>query len=100
MCSLFLINANISSDSYTILPFPHNNITVVQFKGNFGCLMIFNIYNEITNNNTIQFLSDYLDDLSNLIHSNDDHMIWLGDFNHHHLMWEDEMNEHLFEPDK
>jgi hypothetical protein len=27
-------------------------------------------------------------------------MIWLGDFNCHHPMWEDETNEHLFKPDE
>jgi len=28
-----------------------------------------------------------------------DHMIWLGDFNRHHPMWEEDDNSHLFEPE-
>ena len=27
-------------------------------------------------------------------------MLWLGDFNRHHPMWEDDANERLFEPEE
>ena len=32
-----------------------------------------------------------------ILPSINDHMVWLGDFNRHHPLWEDEANEHLFD---
>jgi|SRR5882762_6875639 hypothetical protein len=32
--------------------------------------------------------------------ANFDNMLWLGDFNQHYPMWEDEANKHLFEPEE
>jgi len=28
--------------------------------------------------------------------SKEDHVVWCGDFNHHHLLWDEEQNKHLF----
>ena len=36
-------------------------ITAVCFRGNNGFLSLFNIYNEITNNDTLTYLDSYLD---------------------------------------
>lgn len=95
--SILLVNTNISSDCYIVLPILHSDITAIQFKGEHGNLTIFNIYNEITNNNTISFLDDFLSLGSGISLAPEDHMFWLGDFNRHHPMWEDELNERLFE---
>ena len=90
------MNTNISSDCYTVLPILHSDITAIQFKGEYGNLTIINIYNEITNNNTIHCLDDLLSLGTGVPSAPGDHMFWLGDFNRHHPMWEDESNEHLF----
>jgi len=58
--SVLLINTNLSTDCYSIIPVKHSNITAVRFKGENGYLSLFNIYNEITNNDTISFLDDYV----------------------------------------
>ena len=99
MCSILLINTNISTDSYSILPVMHSDVTAVCFKGEHGFLSLFNIYNEITNNDTISCLDSFLDHHAQLIcPSVTDSVIWLGDFNCHHPLWEDDANERLFEP--
>ena len=96
--SILLINTNISTDSYTILPIQNSDVTAVRFKGEFGHLTVFNIYNEITNNNTILCLDNFLVANPLSVRPNAfDHMIWLGDFNRHHPIWEDKSNERLFE---
>ena len=95
--SILLVNANISSDCYVILPIMHSDITAVQFKGEHRNLTLFNIYNEITNNNMISFLDEFLSLEAGVPLAPEDHMFWLGDFNRHHPMWEDESNKHLFE---
>ena len=43
-CSILLVNTNISSDCYTVFSIQHSDITVIQFKGDYGNLSIFNIY--------------------------------------------------------
>ena len=96
--SILLINTNLSTDCYSILPIKHSDITAVRFKGDNGFLSIFNIYNKITNNNTLQCLDQYTDLNSQFIRpSISDSVIWLGDFNRHHPIWEDEANERLYE---
>ena len=94
-CLILLVNTNISSDCYVILPILE--ITAIQFKGEHRNLTIFNIYNEITNNNTISFLDNFLSLGVGIPLAPEDHMFWISDFNQHHPMWEDESNEHLFE---
>ena len=98
--SILLINTNLSTDCYSILPISHSDIMAVRFKGANGYLSIFNIYNEITNNDTLQCLDHFIDHNSQLIRpSISDCVIWLGDFNHRHLIWEDKANERLFKPE-
>jgi hypothetical protein len=65
-----------------------------------GYLSVFNIYNEITDNNTITCLDHFLDANIHIARPSDaDSMVWLGDFNRHHPMWEDDANSHLFKPE-
>ena len=76
----------------------HRNVTATRFKGDNGYLSLFNIYNEITNNDTISCLDSFLSRNAHLIRPSPlDCVLWLGDFNRHYPMWEDEANERLFE---
>ena len=79
-------------------PNMHSDNTVARFKGDNGFLSVFNVYNKITNNDTIAYLNSFLMHNTQLVHPSPlDCMIWLGDFNHHHTLWDDETNERLFE---
>lgn len=99
--SILLINTNLSTDCYIILPLMHSDVMAVQFKGDNRYLSVFNIYNEITNNNTLSCLDLFLDLNAPLVHpSYSDCVLWLGDFNCHHPMWEEDTNEHLFESEE
>jgi len=70
----------------------------VHFRGDNGYLSIFNIYNEITNHDTIHCLDLFLNSNAQLIRpTSTDSILWLGDFNRHHPIWEDEANECLYE---
>ena len=98
--SVLLINTNIDTDCYSTIPIPHSDITGVRFKGPNGSLSLINIYNEITNNDTLSCLDLFLNANRRLVRPEvTDHMIWLGDFNRHHPIWEDDINSHLFEPE-
>ena len=97
--SILLINTNISTDCYSVLPIMHTNIMAIHFRGDNKFLSVFNVYNEITNNDTLKVLENYSDLNECLIClTTTDCVIWLGDFNQHHPVWEDNNNKHLFEP--
>ena len=96
--SLLLINTNLTTDCYLTLPILHSDITTVRFKGAGGFLSLFNIYNEITNNDTLASLDSFSESNALMIRpSPADSVVWLGDFNRHHPMWEDDANERLFD---
>ena len=99
--SILLINTNISTDSYTILPIMNSDITAVRFHGENGYVSTFNIYNEITNNETITCLDQFMGRHSHLVRPTEtDHILWLSNFNRHHPIWEDETNLHLYKSEE
>ena len=62
---------------------------------------MFNVYNEITNNDTLEALDLFYEHNKRLIRpTNSDSVLWLGDFNWHHPMWEDDSNERLFKSEE
>jgi len=91
-CSLLMINTNISTDSYTQLDVPSSNITAACFIGPYGNLTLFNIYNNCNHNDSLLDIAGYL---SSHPPTPSDNMLWLGDFNRHHPLWESPENRHL-----
>ena len=87
--SIILINSNISTDAYSQIPVPCPDITAVRFHGEHGTLSLLNVYNDCSHNDSFTELSRHL--LANQPPSTPspvDPMIWLGDFNRHHPLWE------------
>ena len=77
--SILLINTNISTDCYSIPPIMHSDVTAACFKGDNGYLSLFNVYNEITNNDTITCLDSFLTCNAHLIRPSPlDCVLWLG----------------------
>ena len=74
-----------------------NDITAIQLKGGYSKVTIFNIYNDCTYARNKAALQNFLTSHRNLVaNGNDTHMIWAGDFNRHHPLWDDDNNMHLF----
>lgn len=62
-------------------------------------MILINVYNDNNNDNTIEELEKSLNaNIQELHPSDEDHMIWLGDFNRHHPLWDEARNSHLFTP--
>ena len=91
--TITLINTNIDTDAYTQVEIPSADILAVKFLGPHGNLYVINIYNDCTHNNTIR---DLTTSIPLLRLTPTDSMIWLGDFNRHHPIWESEDNKHLY----
>jgi len=73
----------------------------MQITGNWGKITIFNIYNNCNNNNMIKLLASfYSRNWTQLEHADIStaNVIWLGDFNRHHPLWDDPNDERLFTP--
>jgi len=59
--------------------------------------IVFVIYNSCTHSRTEARLQKLvLDNTDEFLGNDNDHMIWAGDFNRHHQMWDEESNERLF----
>ena len=73
-----------------------NDITILQFRLPHGCLTVFNIYNDCTHQNMLNTIWIFMQCRSaSLLASKDNVMMWCGDFNWHHPLWDEERNSHL-----
>src|SRR6266481_1878718 len=97
-CLVILVNANLDSNSWVQIPFNNSNdITVVQICTTQGRVTIFNVYNDCTHLETMQKMCSFLFDQRSMLMSQElVHLVWCGNFNCHHPMWDDECNSHLF----
>ena len=71
-------------DAWTQLDFPSNDITIVQIKGTWGKITIFNIYINCDNNDMIKLLASYYNRNRAQLEraeSGTANILWLGDFN-------------------
>ena len=92
-----LINAKLSTNYWKQIPFPSRDVVITQFTGTQGTCTLFNIYNDGTHDKTIDELEGFLAaNIREVRPTENDHMIWLGDFNRHHPLWDEERNHHLF----
>jgi hypothetical protein len=93
------IRADMSTESWNQLDFPSSDITVVQATGLWGKVTIFNIYNDGKSTETINLLMDFhCRNQATLerAETGEAHIIWLRDFNRHHLCWDNPEDIRLF----
>lgn len=92
-----LISKSFDTNSWQQIAFPSPDVVVIQLRGPFGRCTIFNIYNDCILTRTQDSLASFLErEVANIRPSADDHMIWLGDFNRHHPLWDEDRNTQLF----
>jgi exonuclease III len=97
--AITLIRSNISTNHWTQLDFPSNDVTVIQLNDAWGKLTIFNIYNKGNNNDTIKALTRFYNRNRNTLEHADTgnaHILWIGGFNRHHPLWDNPNDDHLF----
>jgi len=58
---------------------------------------IFNMYNDCTHSRNERALGSFVRGHANEINRDENHhMVWAGDFNRHHPLWDDDEDDHLF----
>jgi ribonuclease HI len=96
--SVTWVNRELNTNYWESLDIPDtNDVTAIQLKGSYGNISIFNIYNDCTHQRTETTIRKYLRDNARVIGADDNHhMIWAGDFNRHHPLWDRDEDTHLF----
>src|ERR1700678_4500234 len=96
--SVMWVSRKLDTNSWESLDIPGtNDITGIQINGPYGTLSIFNIYNDCTHSRNEVKLRKYIRDNRNLLLASEDHhMLWAGDFNRHHPLWDSDEDVHLF----
>jgi len=97
--SMILVNAKLSSNSWTAIAIDCPDITGIQITGKWGTVRIFNIYNDQAHSRNMNSLNRYL--TASTIEQRNSNApspkdIWLGDFNRHSPMWDEARNSQLF----
>lgn len=77
------------------------NVPLTSIKGDWGKLVIFNIYLEGDNNATVTQLKCFHRTHTDIFGNSEagaPHVIWVGNFNHHHPHWDNPNDTRLFTP--
>ena len=95
--SVTLVNKTISKNSWRQIPLDSSNITVMELKVNNLSIAIYNIYNACESADTLSLLQAHWQvRTASGGPSNSSSMIWLGDFNCHHPLWDAPEDHQLF----
>ena len=96
--SLLLISKNLTTtNTWTQIPINSPDITAIRLDSNLRPIYIYNIYNDGMHPRNLKSLEVYLHTLTNTHpETRNAKMIWVGDFNRHHPLWDEDRNLHLF----
>jgi hypothetical protein len=95
---VILVNMALDTNYWSQVSIPgSNDLTAIQMRDNYGQFTIINRYNDCNDSKVIETLDTYLKGNRWHICTHDtDYMLWCGDFNRHHPLWDEERNHHLF----
>jgi len=99
--TIMLVNRKLSKNAWHMVQIKSPNVMAIEFNGEFGKVRIYNVYNPCDNNDTLHILGRHMSNADRARNNNTniaqgENIIWLGDFNRHHPMWELSGNTHLF----
>jgi hypothetical protein len=96
--SVIWVSSEIDTANWEIINIPNtNDITAIQLKGAYGKLTIINIYNDCTHSASETALAKLMREQAEKIGGDENsYVIWAGDFNRHHSLWDRDEDTHLF----
>jgi hypothetical protein len=102
--SVILVSPRLATSSWMDLHINSLDVTAIQLWGELGSLLIFNVYNDCEHADSLKIIEKWYENprvvsmppTSPRPGLNLGASIWAGDFNHHHPLWEEERNKHLF----
>jgi ribonuclease HI len=98
--SVIWVSSNLSSNSWKAISISgSNDLTAVQIESGQAKVTIFNIYNDCTHSTTLERLRDFVGtSRASILGGEHSYMMWCGDFNRHHPLWDRDEDERLFTP--
>ena len=96
--SIILISASLDVNKWAQIPVDGtNDISAVQLFTPRGRISIFNLYVDCNHSEALEALGHTIcNNCQCILGHPSDSIIWCGDFNRHHAMWDEERNHHLF----
>jgi len=95
--SIILINKRIPTNNWKQVEFASSDVMAVQIKTPAGDILCINMYNDTQNSEGAQKFIHYMRKKAReRSPRHPTHVIWMGDFNRHHPMWDKSRNTHLF----
>jgi len=96
--SVIMVSANLNTSSWKEIKIPGNNdITAIQIRTQHITLTIFNLYVDCENLKTITTLRElYATRRREIYPTANAQVIWCGDFNMHHPLWDRDEDHRLF----
>jgi hypothetical protein len=96
--ALIMINKlTISSNAWTQIDIDSPDVVGVQIVGEQGTLRVINIYNDCENDDAMEIVDEYMSGKGRIRCTKAPlRYVWLGDFNRHSPLWDEERNNHLF----
>ncbi|KIK38820.1 hypothetical protein CY34DRAFT_90315 [Suillus luteus UH-Slu-Lm8-n1] len=92
-----LISTSLDTNLWKHIPFPSSDVTLLQLSGPYSKCTIVNIYNDCHSQSTLETLDTFIEsNVATLRPTINDHVLWMGDFNRHHPLWEEMRHHHLF----
>jgi hypothetical protein len=99
-----LISSKLPTKNWEQLEFHSGDVVVIKITGSWGQIVLFNIYNDCTHDHTIHELTRFHRANRRQLSGRETetethHVIWLGDFNRHHPLWDKPEDNRLFTRD-
>ncbi|PPQ80684.1 hypothetical protein CVT24_011067 [Panaeolus cyanescens] len=91
------VNKKISTNTWRALEVEGTaDITAIQLSGPHTSLTVFSIYNDCNNRDSEKALGRFMTRNSDTLLGNGGHVLWGGDFNRHHPLWDNDEDHRLF----
>jgi hypothetical protein len=102
--SVIFVSPRLAGNACTAIPIDSPDVSAVQVETERGSVRILNVYNDQTHDRTVAKLRAWTDrPEANTMpptplhaHGPAVHTIWMGDFNRHHPLWDDDHQDQLF----
>jgi ribonuclease HI len=95
--ALIMINRmSISSNAWTQLEIDSPDVVGVEITGEQGTLRLLNIYNNCDDDSAMEAVDRYMGRANRRGVTAPLRYVWLGDFNRHSPLWDEDRNAHLF----
>ncbi|KAF9051259.1 Endonuclease/exonuclease/phosphatase, partial [Panaeolus papilionaceus] len=91
-----LINTSISTNAWTPEFVDSQDMVMIKIKVQQKTVGIYNVYNDCNHDDSMRAVRESMREEEWGGGIGETEMMWVGDFNRHHPMWDEERNNHLF----